>query len=371
MANGLPIHSVTEATEAVSKGTLLIAGKNAAGVLGGAAAGVSVGGISMATVATMGLTAAVSSSIVQIEHNNKIKHIAGFYKEELAAKLGKNEKSIGEKDLNTIAQGSRFGGLEDNPIIAEELHVSRKRRNLGVALSAIASIATYVIVKTAMPFVPEEAATGLMSVLAKGVVGLATYFAVKAPLHWVGDKMFGLDKQTTHEKIEEIAKDREAGKTISKEQIFDVYVAANPDLKDVIETKYRKSYANLGLVEKKELAEGIGKLIHVDEVAAAINGGNINVSELAFSAVGQESGVPMKDGTKREKPHGFLEAIKEKWHNFAQHFTHKPQEATMVGGEENSAARSFADRVGKRHNPELTHIDRVEQSRTENPLQQR
>ena len=371
MATALPIHSVGEAAEAVGKGTLLIAGKNAAGVVGGAAAGISVGGVSMATVATMGLTAAVSASIVQIEHNNKVKHIANFYKEELAAKLGKSEKAIGERELDSVAKGSRLGSVQDNPVIAEELNLSRKRRNLGVALSAIASIATYTILKAAMPFVPEEAATGLMSVVAKGIVGLATYFAVKAPLHWVGDKIFGVDKETTHERIEEIARDREAGKAISKEQVFDVYVSANPDLQDVIEAKYGKPYAKMDINEKKELTQGIGQLMHVEQMAAAINNGNINVSELAFAAVGQESGVPMKDGTKREKPHGFMNAIKEKWHNFVGHFSHKQPEIPAQAVEHNDGARSFAERVGKRHNTDMSHIERVEQSRSDNPVQQR
>jgi hypothetical protein len=370
MAN-LPIHSVGEAADAVSKGTLLIAGKNAAGVIGGAAAGVTVGGLNVATLATLGLTATVSASIVQIEHNNKIKHIANFYKEELAAKLGKKANQIGEKDLNTIAIGSRLGGMEDNPIIAEELKASRKRRNLGVVLSAVASIATYVLLNTAIPDLPEGAATGIMGFISKGIIGLATYFAVKAPLHWIGDKLFGVDKQTTHEKIEEIMRDREAGKTISKEQVFDIFVAANPDLQGVIQAKYGKAYEALDLQDKKELTQNLGKLLQIDEITAAINGGNINVSELAFVAVGQDSGVPMKDGTQREKPHGFLSAIKEKWHNIVDHFTHKPHEVAMAVGDENSAARSFAERVGKRTSAELTHIERVEQSRAENPLQQR
>ncbi len=364
MATALPIHSVGEATEAVSRSAAFVAGKNAAGVLAGPAAAF---GNSVATLTLLGLTAAVSASLVQIEHNGKIKQLAKFYKEELAAKLGKDVNQIGEKDLDALARGSHFGGIEDNPVLAEELQQSRKRRNLGVTLSAIASIATYVILKVAMPVVPE----GIMAVIAKGVIGLATYFAVKTPLHWVGDKAFGVDKKTTHERIREIAHERQAGKTISKEQVFDVFVAANPDLQDVIEAKYRKSFDKLDLRDRQVLTKELGTLMQVDEITAAINGGNINVSELAFAAIGQESGVPMKDGTKREKPHGLVNAIKEKWHSFIEHFTHKPaeQHAEHVG--QDTGMRSFAERVGKRHNPDMTHIERVEQSRSENPLQQR
>ncbi len=360
MAN-LPIHTVGEAADAVSKNTLLVAGKNAASVLAGPAAAF---GNSVAMLTALGLTAAVSASLVQIEHNGKIKNTAKFYKEELAAKLGKNANQIGEKDLNAIAVGSRFGGLEDNPVIAEEMQQSRKRRNIGVALSAVASVATYAILAVAMP---GGAAEGIMGTIAKGIIGLATYFAVKAPLHWVSDKAFGVDRKTTHERIQEIARDRAAGKTISREQVFDVYVSANPDLQDVIRTKYRKSYEKLDLHDKQTLTNNLGTMMHVDVVADAINGGNINVSELAFAAVGQESGVPMKDGTQREKPHGFLNAMKEKWHNIVDHFSHKQPDAPAASVETDAVARSFADRVGKRHDPDMTHLERVEQARTETP----
>ncbi len=371
--NALPhIHSTAEVLDSAKNATLLGAGKGAAGALGGAAGGLLAADASLkaniALTATLGLTAAVSASIVQIEHQGKMRKVAKFYKEELAAKLGKPMKSVGEKDLDALASGKILDGVEANPVIAEELQQSRKRRNLGVALSVIASVATYAILEVAT----LAAASDLAGMAAKAIVGLATYFAVKTPLHWIGDKIFGVDKETTHERIEEISRERAAGKVIGKEQVFSVFVAANPDLARVIENKYRKPYDDLGLKDKQVLTENLGTMMQVDEITSAINAGTINASELAFFSVGQTSGVAMKDGSETGKPHGLVGMVKEKWHDVMGHFSgkHKQQAYDSPAHDEGQKA-SFAERIGRKHAPDMSHLERVEQARDENPLIQR
>ncbi len=85
----------------------------------------------------------------------------------------------------------------------------------------------------------------LAQLAVKACIGLATYNAVKIPLHWMGDKLFGLDKETTHDRIVSLQREHEAGKAISREQVLSVFAGANPQLDRFIAAEYGKQFDKL------------------------------------------------------------------------------------------------------------------------------
>lgn len=365
LAKELPhVHTVGEAAESARNAGLLLGGKSLAGSVGaavgtgGSGIGTAAGGVSgvaataggtLATAVTLGLTAAVSASVVAIQHNSDKKHTAQFYKNELGAKLGKAPKKVGAKDLEKMASGSIMEGLPSNQIMSEHLTQSKRRRNLGIALSVIASVATFAIFESL-----AIKAEGVLPVIAKGAMGLATYFGIKAPLHWLGDKVMGTDKETTHERIVEIAKDRAKGKVVGKEQVFSVFVAANPDIAGVIQDKFGKVYDDLELRDKQRVTQDFGDSLNIGAITRGINEGKMAAEELAFAAVGQESGAQAPIDRPIKK--GVIAKVKDK-------LLGKGERKEAETAEEQAPERSFADRVGRKTSAGMSHLERLEANR--------
>ncbi|MGE0753793.1 MAG: hypothetical protein AB7L92_01380, partial [Alphaproteobacteria bacterium] len=359
IAHTMHVQSATEVMDNARSTALMAAGKNAAHTVGGAASGFTIGGIPGFTLPVIGLTAAVSAGITQYEYSTKMKRVAQFYQHELGSVLHKDARKITGNDLLDAAQGSILDQRNGNRILAEEIGQSRKRRNLGVMLSVAASVVTLAILGLAIPDGAAHAAGELakgsfftLGTLAKSIVGLATYYAVKAPMHWAGDKLLGTDKQTTHERIEELNREHKNGKALTREQVMAVYVAANPDLDGVIAKKYEDNFDKLDRRDKRIVTAELGHSMGVDAVTDAINAGNMSVAELAFVAVGQESGAPAPHERGKEK--SLLGKIKDK-------VLHREPPA------EKTPRRSFADRVKKDNAQGLTHLERLEQSRNQGP----
>lgn len=340
--------------------------KTTANNAGGAIAGISHG---IATITTLGLASAVSAALTQLEYRREKKEIKELYKEELAAQLHKPERKLSPDDLGTLAKGDAARGVASSRVIGEALNKSRRSRNLGVVVSVLATLSSLTLAHALFP--PEVA----VNILAPILTGLLTYNAVKRPLHWLGSKMLGLDRETAHDRIAGIKRDREAGKEITIEQAFGVVVAANPELDGMISASYGKNYDRLHLTEKREMAEMIGQLIGLDRLTAGINSGQINATELAFASEGRVSGVLPKPPEKEERP-GVIRVIAAKCRRALQHFRAHPgqaQEENVIAAcvpeatlevEHEAPKRGFTERLGlTRADTSLGYVERLEQSR--------
>jgi hypothetical protein len=347
----------------------LVTGKKAAEAAGGVVAGTA--NSSLALIATLGLISAVSTGLTQMEYHYQRKKLRHFYKEELAAKLGKDGHALTDKDLDALAGRMANVSVEKNHTISEALEKHKKQRNIGVGLSIIASLSTYGIVHGLIPAAAFAAFGATGGFVASAIVGLLIYNAVKAPIHWAADKLLGIDTDTVHDRIVEIQKDRQAGKTISREQVFSAFVAANPELSNYIAGSHGKPFDQLDVPVKIAIADNIGKIIQLDALTQSINSGEINVSELAFTVDGQTSGVAPKqlDG----KSHGLLAGIKHTIGNLMGHVMggHKAVHAQVIA-ETELPRGSFVEKLGmKKSNTLLSHVERVEQSRNREIMAER
>jgi len=309
----------------------------AAAVTAGAGAGAAPVAAAASTVNTgsqiaggVWLTAIISAVLAQMEYRQRKKELKELYKEELSAQLGKPAEQITADDFDKLAT--------TNHTFGEQLAKTKKERTVGIGVIAAATFASVGIAFLVMSSAGLGLATAatataagkFMAWLATTAVAMMAYGIIKYPVQKLGEKIFGVDKKTTHERIEDIYKDHAAGKVITRERVFDVFVHANPPLDQYIRQQYGRKFDKLKPVDKLELAEAMGSQLGVAQLTDAINQGKIKATELAFTVEGKFSGVAPALGDKPE--HTFIGTVKEKIHHAAEVVTgHHPAEDKPAG----------------------------------------
>lgn len=330
---------------------------------------------------TIGLAAAVSAGLTQMDYYHRKDNLKELYKEEIATKLGKPAKKIGRDDLDTLGKGNR--------VIQEELNRSKKQRNFGVGLSFIASMAALAVISLALPAVlgmamgttaavaSHTALTGVGGFLLKAAVGLMTYHTVKDPLHFVADKLFDIDKHTTNDRIVSMKRDREMGKAVSREEVLAVFVAANPRLDNYIKQEYGQNYDALNIEAKRQVAQELSQYVPLDKLTMEINAGKVNVTELAFAVEGEASGVNHLVKPVEPEKRGLLGQLWDKMTGKVSARAEAYAEAyvtpltgmaaqTVVMQYNEAPEKSFVEKLGKsRKDTSLSHVERLENTRNE------
>jgi len=349
-------YGVTETTHVVGKEAAVATihtGMQVGSQTGAAAAGAGMiaGGV--------GLTAAVSAAVAQMEYEGKRREIKNFLRGELASLLGKSEGSVKTSDIDKLAKV--------NHTVSEQLVKEKRLRNIGIGTISAATFAAVGVVLLATPAIaaiPILAASPVLSFIASAVVAIGAYSLVKSPLDKLGLKLFNGDKKTSYERIEDIHKDHELGKSITRERVFAVFVQSNPELDNFIRTRYGKKFDDLAVADKLALTDLIGSKLGVAKMTDDINHSRVKATELVFAVQGQISGVLPKEG---EAPkHSVLMTIKRKLHDVGEAVAHPIEHQHQV------AERSFVERLGRA--PIATgmgHVQQLEESRAAATLSQR
>lgn len=274
-----------------------------------ATAGLIVGGTSTVghylTPIVIPAGAVFSSALVQGDHLHRREKLLSAYREEIGSVLGKSAQAVTEQDMDLVAQGDEKGGIKSNPTLKEALDQSAKERNWGVAISAIASVTTGLVVGGLMhsaPGAPPALLEGfsLPTTLAMvGAISLGIYQAISLPMHYVAEKMFGLDRDTVQDRIHSIHHAVERGRTVSQEKVFGAFVQAHPQIDTMIAQGFGKKFDRLNKDDKRTVLNIIGPQVELEKLTQDINLGHIKCEELAFVVHGQLSGVERSD-TPRE-----------------------------------------------------------------------
>lgn len=359
------------------------------GLSGGAAA---VGGLGGLVV--MGSVGVISAAVAQMDYRHEIAKMKELYRNELAAKLGKPAKSVTDDDLYDMAKGDPEKGIPGNKIIADEISQKRKERALGVGLSAGASAASFGVmaailstaiagetVKQMLGGVAEVAAASIglpgagaaLFLVMETVLGIGVYNAIKQPLHAIGHKIFGLDKETTHDRIANLQKEQMKGKAITQEQVLDVFVSANKELGEYVEKQYGKTYEELKPEERKQVAADVNNVVPLAKLTDDINAKKYDIGELAFALEGQPSGYqPHPETVKHswmEKAASGVVALMDRPKHGAKQYAAPAQDAWHPANEQ-TGKKSFVERHAPgrtAEKPALGHVERLDQARSEGP----
>lgn len=256
---------------------------------------------------TVGLGTGVNAYLNQREYRAHERRLTELYRPQVASLLDKPRKEVGVADIYTVAQ--------DNPTLEEELTRYRKMRNLKNVAAVAGTVLAFGAVFAAIALVPAVAAmagaaataglfssAGLGFAAVVGVIGLGTLHISRKTVKGIGKQLFGMKEPTVEDRIEELSKERRKEKHVTAGKVFEVYVAAQPELAAEIEEHFGKPYAKLKAEEKIAAVEHFGPQVNLAEVVADINEERMNVRELTFKVHGQDSGVypkaPIRDRLK-------------------------------------------------------------------------
>lgn len=262
------------------------------------APGLSALSSSLGNIVLFGGFGVVSAISNQIEYQHERDKIGNFYREEIAAKTHKAQNKITDSDLSMMENGNRKQGVKANKVIGDAIDKERIIRNVGIAASFIATVAVYALVHSIV-HIPLEFS---LPFAAKVAVSVLSYVAIKKPLVKAGEALLGADKDGAHDLIQNIAKDRELGKAVTREQVVEVFIAGNKQISHFVDEKYGRHYHDLALADKVRVASELAQVMPIDKIVHGINLGSSNASELAFTVQGDMSGVLPKSPERTEPP---------------------------------------------------------------------
>jgi hypothetical protein len=231
------------------------------------------------------------------EQNNYQKEMLKLYRDEIANTLGIDVKQVNLEHLRQVAYGDSARGIEGNPVLAQALDRQKSKSWLtfGTAIAAGAAIFGILQFTPAADIItnffnPESfgafgSAIGFMST---GIISTVTSFFVQQGM----EKSIGVGMGTTtlsaHDRILTLDKQQSRGKPVAPEQVFDVFMAANPKTAAKLVGVAGEKYQKLSPREKRDLMQSMGVTNLMQQLAQGISSRQIDATELAFIAQGAQ-----------------------------------------------------------------------------------
>lgn len=278
-------------------------------IAGGVARGLAaVGG--WYTYVAGGLGTLLGVGLASMDYRHDRQKLLGLYREEIAAYLDKNPKSVDLSDLKTVALGR--DGHAAIPALEEEYHKLSLKRWLKIGVGIAVAVATLAVVTSifavaagplVIPALMGLAAPAVAAVAAHGIAAGTALFGLKV----AAGAVIGLTLGTVVGEVAEAATGvNKPGGTramlaaagalksrggITPTQVMAVFAAANPALAAEIKTVHGTKYEDLSADQQRAVVDGIGAALDPRGAAAALSQGVIKPQELVFMAAGVRSGV--------------------------------------------------------------------------------
>ena len=155
-------------------------------------------------VGGVGIAAALSAGLAQMEYEHEKHKLKDMYREELAAQLGKSENKVKTNDIDRLAKGDEKHGMQGNRTVREQLAKNKKIRNVNIGTIFAGTLTALGAVALAMDFGMFAGMGTVASYVGIAATSFLTYHVVKKPIDALAKKLFNTTKKTTHEHIEEI-----------------------------------------------------------------------------------------------------------------------------------------------------------------------
>ncbi len=314
-------------------------------------------------VAAVGLMlgSVLSKQLHDLEHDREEERMIALYRREIAAQTGFNPDQITREDLRNAAA--------KNPTLQQAVEVNDRmvstRMKSWVASAVLATVGVGLLF-VGIPAIGFEAPLAFIlpklpiaAIAIKGLFGALIFNVAKPLTDYIGDKITGLNQRTAHEYIKELQHIREQGRRLQPEQVLGAFVKAHPTIDEEVKDRYGVGFDKLvrdqKFPEMQAILQKYDAQFNISGLTEDINNGRVLVSELAYAAHGQKSGVEPLEPDMRshvEKAKEALSKAKETVHEKAQeaaaHVSHAWQQAKKtLGMHEEPADSSFVERTGR------------------------
>jgi hypothetical protein len=238
-------------------------------------------------------------------HGQREKKILNAYRKEIGAFLDIEPNQVSIEHLHMIANGNKKLGIPGNYVIKQAIERNDSTRSssffahlgamatsvlvvLGIAGAFSGGLATSTLAELLGDSITQSPSLSVMAVAATAAL---TNFVMDEATSFLAADFLGLRKPTANDRIKQIGKDIADGKTIGKEQIFSLFVEANPKIAAAIENNFGSSYHVLPKGVQKIAVNSYEQEFHISAITELVNAQRIDVTELAFAAQGLASGV--------------------------------------------------------------------------------
>ncbi len=283
--------------------------------------------------------------------------MADIYRHEIADQLGIAPQQVSRQHVHMLAFGDERRGIPGNPILREEIDREWNRTWLKFATSALAAMASFgliyfgsalEIVGGALPTIFGETAGKIIGMGTLGIVTGFTGLLLNNGLDLTIQNMTTLGNRTLHDRIARLDDKVSRGHNVSKEQVFALFVAADPELDQRIKLRFGKTYDALHVKQQTQVIDAFGLTDKMQVIAGDVSARRISAGTLAFVLTGQHALSMTPDQTRA---HG--EPVQQ-----------QPQH------EREQERPRFADRVAQPRGKEgLTHSEREQLRRATTQLE--
>lgn len=208
-------------------------------------------------------------------------NMVDLYREDIAQSLGLNPGDVTRGHLKEAAKS--------NDVIDQALKRQRNISMVHFATSALAGVATFGLINFGILEVGREFFSGfgetagnLTRYFTMGTVAGVSSLMLHDGLDSAIGYQTGLNKAAAHDRILELDYDVRRGRGVSKEQVYGVLVAGNPELQQAIRKEFGRNYTSMKPMEQSEVMERIGVAQEMQVVAMDINARRVAPSHLAY-----------------------------------------------------------------------------------------
>lgn len=210
-----------------------------------------------------------------------------LYRDEIGREIGIDPAAVTREHLRVAAHGDAVLGIEPNAIIAEALDRQRGWALLSFCTALLSAGTTLALLSFGMEgtvgqfiseIIPGELTRKASIAALSGLSGLIVHNGLDAVI----GQSLGYFRATAHDRIALIARQKAYGVKVTPQQVFDVFLAANPEFAKQVSRSFNKGITGFTATEKKKAMQSIGVTEAMQELADQINKGELSPGTLAF-----------------------------------------------------------------------------------------
>lgn len=293
-----------------------------------------------------GLALRTYHRFTEISHYKQ--QMVDLYREDIAAQLGIAPEMVGVENLKEAAKG--------NDVIAQALARQRTKNFIELGTSLLSAAVTFGLLSSFgdtsqfKEFILKDLKLGTFLGDAASFIGLSTVGSISGLIFHdalglaIGAKT-GTIKAAAHDLILEMENNLRHGRPISREQVYGVLVAGNPQLQEAISLRFHKSYSWMNAAEQSRVLHILGIAESLDNLAQQINRGEIRPGRLAYLM----DDHALSSTRRVERSTGELALASS--------------EVAPAADISTREARSFVERVGPRPEGQSSFAERVSSAR--------